>query len=80
MLVISENLIPIYRMAPEKFSLFKKIENQLLLTPSNFSVLMAFISFNITRKELKIAQISEVNHPLQPSNLVLVYVHGIYQF
>ena len=76
MLVISENLIPIYRMVPGKFSL----ENQLLLPSSNFSVLMAVISFNIARKELKIAQISEVNQLLQPSNLVLIYVHGIYQF
>ena len=40
---------------------------------------MAVISFNIARKELKIAQISEVNQLLQPSNLVLIYVHGIYQ-
>ena len=41
---------------------------------------MAVISFNIARKELKIAQISEVNQLLQPSNLGLTYVHGIYQF
>ena len=41
---------------------------------------MAVISFNITRKELKTEQISEVNELLQPSNLVLIYVHGIYQF
>ena len=40
---------------------------------------MAVISFNITRKELKTEQISEVNQLLQPSNLVLIYVHGIYQ-
>lgn len=79
MLVISENLIPINRMAPEKFSLFKKIENQLLLPPSNFRGLMAVISFNIARKELKIEEISEVNQLLQPSNLVLIYVHGIYE-
>ena len=40
---------------------------------------MADISFNIACKELKIAQIAQVNQLVQLSNLVREYGHGFYE-
>ena len=40
---------------------------------------MADISFNIACKELKIAQIAQLNHLFQRLHLVHVYGHGFYE-
>ena len=48
------------------------------LPHSNFTVLMADISFNIACKELKIAQIVQLNQLFQLLHLVHIYGHGFY--
>ena len=40
---------------------------------------MADISFNIACKELKIAQIAQLNHLFQLLHLVHIYTHGFYE-
>ena len=40
---------------------------------------MAYISFNISSKELKIAQIAQLNQLFQLLRLVYVYGHGLYE-
>ena len=39
---------------------------------------MADISFNTAFKELKIAQIAQLNHLFQPLHLAHIYGHGFY--
>ena len=41
---------------------------------------MADIPFNIACKELKIAQIAQLNQFFQRLNLVHIYRHGFYEF
>ena len=49
------------------------------LLPSNLAVLMANISFNVACKELKIAQIAQLNQVFQLLHSVHIYGQGFYE-
>ena len=70
-LVFSENLSPIHRMVPEKLSsksskFYRGCRaHELFYHPKISQFLVAHISFNTVCKELKIAQIAQLNQLFQ---------------
>ena len=52
--------------------------HQLFCHPAISQLLMAYISFNAACKELKIAQIAQLNQLFQPLHLAYIYGHSFY--
>ena len=74
-----------HRMVSEKFSsksskFYREcIAHQLFCHTAISQFSMADISFNMTRKGLKIAQIAQPNQLFQLLHLVHIYDHGFYE-
>ena len=80
----SHNVSPIHGMVSEKFfsknSKFYRgcTAHLTFLPPSNFAVLMSDISFNTAYKDLKIAQIAQLNQLFLLLHLAHIYGHCFY--